>query len=254
MSNIKIGITERGDAGLDFAWYDKIKNGQVRGAILITKQISDTFIQKVLDLHQNHHAKLIVHCGCTGLGGTILEPNVPKYTHQLSQLKKLIDAGFPIEQCVLRIDPIIPTDDCIACAVKVLREAFTLGLLPTIRVRISVLDEYKHVKERLRAAGYRPYYGTQFHASYNDMDKVIHALTQYNLAYETCAEPFLRHPNFKQTGCVSETDLQILQLPVDTNLINMQNRHGCKCLACKTELLTIKHRCPHQCLYCYWKD
>ena len=102
----KIGITERGDAGIDLSWTQKL--GHVEGAVLITKNITNEFISNVLHLNNIGH-KLIVHCTCTGFGGTELEPNVPDYKIQLNRLKLLIDSGFPISQCVLRIDPIIPT-------------------------------------------------------------------------------------------------------------------------------------------------
>ena len=46
---MRIGITERGDAGIDFMWEKKLS--AVDGAILITKSLNKTFLQKVLALH-----------------------------------------------------------------------------------------------------------------------------------------------------------------------------------------------------------
>ncbi len=60
---IKIGITERNDAGLDFSWYEKRNN--YNGLILITKKLSDEFIEKVMDTN------CIVHTTITGLGSSI---------------------------------------------------------------------------------------------------------------------------------------------------------------------------------------
>ena len=48
---MKIGITERGDAGLDFTWYNAVKTNKVDGAVLITKNITSEFTDKVLELH-----------------------------------------------------------------------------------------------------------------------------------------------------------------------------------------------------------
>lgn len=48
---------------------------------------------------------IVVHCTCTGWGHTRMEPNVPDYKQQLSQMKKLIESGFPASRMVLRIDP-----------------------------------------------------------------------------------------------------------------------------------------------------
>ena len=74
---MKIGVTERGDAGIDFTWVNKLKNRTVDGAILITKNVNDTFIKNVMDLYKNGFTQIIVHCTCTGHGRTIIEPNVP---------------------------------------------------------------------------------------------------------------------------------------------------------------------------------
>ena len=58
---MKIGITEYGDDGVDFRWENKLK--EIDGVILITKNLNDTFIKKVL----NHMSEIqiIVHCTCT---------------------------------------------------------------------------------------------------------------------------------------------------------------------------------------------
>ena len=103
---MKIGITERGDASIDYQWKGKLPS--VDGAILITKNLTDQFIDTVIKCYENGD-KLIVHATCTGWGETDFEPNVPDYKTQLHQLKKLINKGFPADYCVLRIDPIFPT-------------------------------------------------------------------------------------------------------------------------------------------------
>lgn len=46
---LKIGITERGDAGLDFTWAQSLINHKVDGAILITKNINPTFTQYLIN-------------------------------------------------------------------------------------------------------------------------------------------------------------------------------------------------------------
>lgn len=252
---MKIGITERGDAALDFAWYNKIKNNEVNGAILITKHISANFIAKVMDLYNSGFTQLIIHCTCTGWGGSVVEPNVPDYKTQLKSLCNLIHCGFPISHCVLRIDPIFPTKNGIKRVTEVLEHAYNIGLSPSIRVRISVLDEYKHVKQRFRDLGYQPIYGDSFYAPYDMMQNLINTLDKYDLQFECCAEKFLNNKNqFVHTGCISKRDLHIMGLDYETQGINPQNRNGCQCLACKTELLNCRQRCGHQCVYCFWKD
>lgn len=216
---MKIGVTERGDAGIDFTWVNKLKNRTVDGAILITKNVNNTFIKNVMDLYKNGFTQIIVHCTCTGHGRTIIEPNVPDYKTTLSQLKKLIDNGFPKTQCVLRIDPIIPTPDGIKKMTDVIEEAYAIGLLPDLRIRISIMDEYKHVKERFKQVGIGPLYGDKFYAPFSMINNLKATLDKYDLQFECCAEPYVSNKNqFIHIGCVSERDLQIMELNYEKTL------------------------------------
>lgn len=88
-----------------------------------------------------------------------------------------------------------------------------------------------------------------------DMSAVAAALECYNMDFEACAEPELVNlsKNVKMTGCISAKDLRLMGLPLEGNAVNPQNRKGCKCLACKTELLSNRRQCPHGCVYCYWR-
>lgn len=252
---MKIGITERGDAATDLSWYDKLQNGKYDGAVIITKNLNEVVREKILDLYNNKNFKsIIVHATCTGWGGTEIEPNVPKYKTQIKSLKSLIDDGFPIKNCVLRIDPIFPTEKGVNRVLDVIKCADGYNIAKNIRIRVSIFDEYKHVKERFKAIGRKPLYGDSMFASKKQIKLVSDALMNTHLTFETCAEPLLKNSCFEHTGCVSEKDLEVLGLPIEKQSINGQNRHGCLCLQCKSELLENKHRCPHNCLYCYWWD
>ena len=133
----KIGITERGDAGIDFSWEKKLD--KTAFSIIITKKINDVLIDKLLA----HKDKIILHMTCTGMGGTLIEPNVSSPEFTLCKIKELIKRGFPKEQIVLRVDPIIPTAEGIMTARKVLEIFGDVGIK---RCRISFLDMYSHVK------------------------------------------------------------------------------------------------------------
>lgn len=250
---MKIGITERGDASLDYAWYDKLTNHEVDGCILITKNITDKFIERVL--MASVICPIIVHGTCTGWGGTTVEPRVLPYKEQLEKMHYLVEEGFPTENCVLRIDPIFPTTNGLKRVCDVIDYAYEINVLPAARVRVSVLDEYRHIKERFRKAGFEPLYGDKFCAKWKMFDNVRTTLRRYNLWFETCAELQLIGGQFIQVGCVSVKDLEIMGLPIpDSYGINGQNRNGCRCLTMKTELLESRKRCANGCLYCYWKD
>lgn len=248
---MKIGITERGDAGLDLSWANKLQSTDM--AILITKNLNGPFKEKVTALQ--HNFNLIVHATCTGWGGTYMEPAVPDYKTQLDALKELT-LSFPIEQCVLRVDPIIPTPMGLDRVRNVLQYAESLGLIPGMRVRVSIIDEYAHVKARFAKQGLPPVYqDNRKYPNANEIRLVKHLLAEFpQVTFETCAEMYLTGRNIERTGCVSAKDLAIFNLKPDTNQANPQNRLGCLCLCGKHELLENKHRCPHQCLYCYWKD
>lgn len=257
----KIGFTERGDAGRDLSWYEKCKEGECDGIIVITKSITTGCRERVMTLYSSGFP-VILHCGCTGWGSTILEPNVPSPSEQLDVLAAMLKVGFPADHVVLRIDPIIPTKEGLKRVKRVLDGALNRSILPLCRVRVSIIDEYRHVKNRFIKAGLVPVYGpTAFGPSDEQMQATAGTLApyaeKYGIKFETCAEPRLTNyaPHaFVAQGCVSELDLKVMGLEYDKAFINPQNRHGCLCLGCKKELLENKSRCPNGCLYCYWKE
>lgn len=247
---MKIGITERGDAGIDFSWTSKLDS--VDGLILITKNITESFTLIVLDLHKKGY-KIIVHCTCTGYGGTELEPHVPNYQTQLNALKTLIDKGFPAENCVLRIDPIFPSEKGLNKVKEVMQYFMNLNTGVT-RIRVSIVDEYNHVKERYRQRGWTPLFNG-FGPSPTQVYEVASLLKLYPYTFEACAENELTtySSNIIAQGCISNKDLEIMNLPVYEMPINPQHRHGCMCLSCKTELFEKRQPCLHGCIYCFWK-
>lgn len=248
---MKIGITERGDAGINTVWVSKINT--VDGMILITKNLTGTFISSVLDLHKKGY-KIIVHCTCTGYGHSELEPNVPPYRIQLNSLKLLIDMGFPAQNCVLRIDPIFPSEKGLNKVKEVMKYFMSLNTGVT-RIRVSIVDEYRHIKERYRQRGWSPLYGDNFGPSASQVHAVACILQNYPYIFETCAEETLCNYSDKCViqGCISNQDLHIMGLPDVSMIQNPQGRKGCHCLSCKTELLTERKPCPHQCVYCFWR-
>ena len=234
---IKIGISERGDAGLDFTWMRTAKDYD--GVILITKHLSHRFIEEAARIN------CIVHATITGLGGTIYEPKVPIVIMSKLYFDQLVKTLGP-ERVVLRIDPIIPTDSGIAKAINVYEQIHIKGGKRT-RVRISFLDNYPHVKERFTVAGLKPL-DYNFHAPLDLRKKIA----SYFPDAEICGEP-----GFQCVGCVSEKDLKILNIEAPAlqgyDRVKAVQRPECTCLVYKTEMLKKKGQCQHQCIYCYWK-
>ncbi len=241
---VKFGITERGDAGLDTSWVRKLST--VDGAIIITKDASQIIDELVL-----YQRKLILHLTCTGYGSTIVEPNVPNVNETLITYHRLIEAGFPVKQVVLRLDPIIPTKKGIARASDVLtRFALDTSSNTMItRVRYSFLDMYPHVRSRFELAGLPDPYSGSFTASTYMQEQAIRMINLWrgHYEFESCAEDT---PD--KQGCISQLDYNILGINAEAFGKSIQ-RSNCLCAASKTELLDNRDQCFHGCQYCYWK-
>jgi len=232
MSKLKIGITERGDAGLNMSWVHR--TNEFDGIILITKRLSEAFIQQAAKVNS------IVHATITGHGSTTIEPNVIPFKESKTMFRRLIEI-MGTERIVLRIDPIFPTESGITAALKVYNELHVNTENKT-RVRISFLDNYPHVRSRFLKAGV-PQLPYRFHAPLSQRK----AIAAHFPDAEICGEP-----GFTCTGCVSERDLKILGLSTD-NLATGFQRQSCACLTTKTEIFSMRGQCQHGCLYCYWR-
>ena len=222
---MKIGVTERGDAAVNHEWKPWVESG--KPAILITKNPVKLFN------HINKDMNIIVNCTITGYGHTSIEPNVPYPCDSINAMY-LIGNKIGADKVVLRIDPIIPTPKGIEKSMEVFSK--NAGY----RVRISFLDNYDHIKTRFRNAGL-PVLSYDFHAPLDIRKKVWEDMGRP----EVCAEPGL-----PCSGCVSKTDADILGVSIRD--VRKGQRPLCNCVVEKHELLSNKHPCTHNCLYCYW--
>lgn len=237
------GITETGDPSFNLDIFDRLYEGN----IIITKRLTDKLIEKLIQ----HKSKIILHLSCTGFGKTKVEPFVPSLEETFIKFNTLIDNGFPIEQVVLRIDPVIPTDKGINVAKTVLDTFKESGIK---RIRFSVLDMYKHVKERFTENGFPIPYNT-FHAPFEIRQKIYEMFKNYgeehSLEIEVCAEP-----GFESISCLSQKDVDILGLSDKIKLIgSAEQRKNCGCPSNKHELIKngFKKTCGNKCVYCYIK-
>lgn len=241
---IKIGITERGDAGLDLSWIDKLNEGKVDGVIAITKDPEKLISLKIPN-------KVIIHCTITGLGKD-WEPNVPNTKDALLAYHYLVDK-YGGDRVVLRVDPIIPYvnpssyDSDLKNAANVLRNRPEhIG-----RIRISFIDMYSHVRERYEKRFNKKFSAwEEIHSPLEMRQAALKALEMWSMRndFEICGEP-----DIECTGCVSDLDLKAMNIKTENLLLKGQRKY-CNCLAVKTELLSNRHPCKHKCIYCYWKD
>jgi len=240
----RIGVTESNEIAFNLDAFDRL----YKANIIITKRLTDELIEKLIE----YKDKIIFHCCVTGMGSTRIEPFVPTPQKTLEKLHKLLDGGFPTSHIVLRIDPIVPTRKGVETAMGVLRLFRGLGIK---RVRISFLDNYKHVRERFKEIGVELYNG-EFHAPLKERLKCLTAIKYCaeECGYETveaCGEP-----GIDSIPCISQKDIDILGLTDEIVLEgSAEQRKSCGCPANKTSLLRVKpHRCDNKCLYCYWRD
>ena len=240
----RIGVTEAGEIAYNLDVFDRL----YKGNIIITKRLTDKLIEKLIE----HKDKIILHLTITGFGSTRIEPFVPSPQATLGKLQKLIDGGFPTDHIVLRVDPIVPSIKGLNTATSVLRLFRGLGIK---RVRISFLDNYKHVRERFKEIGVELYNG-EFHAPLKERLK---CLTAIKYCAEECGYESVEacgEPGIDSVPCLSQKDIDILGLTDEIVLEgSAEQRKSCGCPANKSELLRVKpHRCYNKCLYCYWRD
>lgn len=238
----QVGITESGEIAFNLDAFDNLRNAN----IIITKRLTDKLIEKLVE----NKSKIILHLTCTGMGGTKIEPFVPTVEVTFKKFEKLINSGFPIEHVVLRIDPIVPTEKGINTAIKTLETFIPTGIK---RVRFSVLDMYKHVKERFNDANI-PLPFEDFHSPLDVRKQIYSKFLDYSIVYgfdlEVCGEP-----GIDSIPCLSQKDIHILGLTNTIKLVgSAEQRKSCGCPANKHEILKDKpHQCNNRCLYCFWR-
>ena len=238
-----VGTTETGDIAFDLAAFNRLHEAN----IIITKRLTD----KVIDGLVANNDRCILHLTVTGWGGASVEPLAPDTAWSRRQFDKLIARGFPVEQAVLRIDPIILTQDGLDRVDGVLAAFADSGVK---RYRISFLDMYRHTRERFLNAGFRlPQEGfyAPLQLRLQALLRLKAAATKTGFELEVCGEP-----GIPSTPCVSQKDIDILGLTGEIILRgSAKQRDACGCPSNKKQILTHKPgRCGNKCLYCYWKD
>lgn len=245
-----IGVTETADPGIHWKSIKKLRTSN----ILITKHLEDPEFRSWLIANKS---KIILHHTVTGWGGSSIEPGVLDPIEAIRNHLKLIDEGFPANQIVLRIDPIIPTELGFHKFEQLLNLAV---MIPGgCRVRISVMDCYLHTRRRLESKGIvlDMYHG--FQADKWVFEKVDSIIADYkskhpDFYFESCAEALLKECN--HIGCVSKIDLYTLGLPNWCEGRSHQ-RKTCLCPDNKIQLLGGYNsglpKCKSHCAYCYLK-
>ena len=245
LNDQRIGTCESNEIAFNLDAFDRL----YKGNIIITKRLTDKLIEKLIE----HQDKVILHLTCTGMGRTRIEPFVPSVEETHDKFVKLIEGGFPISHVVLRVDPIVPTQKGVETAMHVLKRFEGLGIK---RVRISFLDNYKHVQERFKEENIPILYDGSFHAPLAERLDALEKIKQCAFergfeSVEACGEP-----GIESIPCLSQKDIDILGLSDEIELVgSAEQRKSCGCPSNKTELLKVKPKqCEHKCIYCYWHN
>lgn len=255
---IQIGITERGDAAINTDWKTWVYSFN-KPAILITKN-PIKLIEENQDLFFSSNGNVILHATITGMGGSWLEPNVLDSDYTIQKLQEFLDNGFNRKRIVIRQDPIFVPEILINDD-EYKNKIFRVGRFAKendLRYRMSFMDLYQHVKDRLYKANPEHYeailklqpvkhLSTKIRLKFLEILKSNTGLTNDDI--EICGEP-----DIKCTGCISKKDLDIFGIELEKEAGTGFQRPTCACLGIKKELLNNKHRCAHQCLYCFWRD
>lgn len=234
-----IGITELSDPALNLSWIPRLRP---KANIIITKNV-----EAIAPTLLKEKQRIILHATCTGLGGTIWEPNVPPAPIQIKAVENLINSGFPVKQIVHRLDPIILDTTTVKAHMLALQYFSDLGIT---RVRYSFCDFYPTVKDRFRRAGLI-FPENTFSYSQKSMETFRNEMIKKfpHMTFESCAENLI-----DSIGCISNKDLEILGVKSIELIGSKGTRRGCKCPLNKFELIRdVPGKCKHNCIYCFWK-
>lgn len=238
---MKIGITERGDAALHYKEVlESASKKKVSGIVLITKD--PALLERRMKILPPA-VPFVIHCTITGLGGSELEPKVPRWHESIESYYSLIN-DYGSLNVILRVDPIFLNSPYQECAESVLRCARGL-------TRISFVDAYAHVRKRFQERDIdERYLPNDFHYSIGDRRKFVeYCRTLTDNGISICSEPGL-----ESSGCISRGTVKALGLKSFPYKAVGYQRSECKCLESKVELLGVREPCKHNCAYCYWKD
>lgn len=157
--------------------------------IINTKNLTPQFNQFCLA----NKDKLYLHIVINGMGGSILEPNIPPVKHMFEGIKHLIVNGFPANRILLVVDPILPNQNGIA-ALKLLLRVFTEHKdMKMRRIRFKLLPYYKNEAGKYMVANrnlakrkfgvysveqYTTHMGAEFWNQYNQIKQQYHGIIE----------------------------------------------------------------------------
>lgn len=241
-NDFKFGITDFGDAAVDQVWADNMH--AVIGANISSKCVDDDFVSKLI----KHKDKVIYVACITGLGGTLLEPNVPNYKKVFEQIDKLLDKGFAADHIVIKIDPIMPY--CWFDEIESLLGITYLQVIKDIlknaeerhieRIKYSFLKMNKCVLDNLKS--FNPHFYFESDWRYDPTAELALNVLNNNFVFEITD---IFNPYANHIAPISNVDLNVLGLD---NLYRFENQVDF--FKNKLQLIPLQQSCPCKCVIC----
>lgn len=191
----------------------------------------------------------------TGLGGTYIEPHVPRSEEVIAQLDQLIAITGSPSRIGLRIDPIVTwkKEGKIQSNINefntIAREASKRGIT---RIIFSIMRIYPKCIKRARKAGIewvQPE-GQLFSGMIERLEETADSL---GIMLLNCCNPELLQYDFiKKSSCIDGNLLQTLHPNKQTIELTKDPGQREECGCCRSiDIGSYAQACPHACLYCY---
>jgi hypothetical protein len=221
----------------------------VHTVVIWTKNPYNMIINAPLRESLARYSQLYIHLTVTGLGGTLLEPRIPRETKVLEMLPALVELVKSAERISWRFDPIVSAqvkDKSMSnypLFPAIARQISSYGITTC---RTSWASPYKKVINRMQQKGVilREFTHEEQTRQAAEMETVA---TQLGMKLFYCSME-----GFERSRCIDGELLSRLHpegLPCSTKRAKGQ-RKACGC----TESLDIgwySLKCNHGCLYCY---
>ncbi|MBN1459877.1 MAG: DUF1848 family protein [Armatimonadetes bacterium] len=229
---------------------ERLGPDRIHTVVLWTKDPRNVLAHARLNQALRAAGQVFVHWTITGLGGTFLEPHVPKVSEQLTLLDDVVGFAGSAERIHWRFDPLVTATHDGEMITNVELDLFRTIAEPMARagvpaVHTSFVTLYRKVERRLQQAGieFEHYHSDARSEFLSAVEAVAGGL---KMRLMTCCEP-----GFPRQKCIDGELLMELhpdQEPCRTDRAKGQ-RELCGC----TVSLDVGRYlpCPNKCVYCY---
>ncbi|MFQ6082010.1 MAG: DUF1848 family protein [Candidatus Aminicenantia bacterium] len=191
----------------------------------------------------------------TGLGGSSIEPGVPKSSEIISQLEPLIEISGSPERVSVRFDPIVYWWENGKLKTNLYFFEKLAPYLKQLRIkdiRFSFTQWYGKCVRRAEKYNFR-YFDPPVEKKREDARYLAQIVRTLELNLYACCQSFLTDlDGIKPSACIDGNFLQKIHLknysiPVKKD---KSQRKECNCTE-SIDIGSYAQTCPHSCLYCY---